>query len=206
MNGEAPGGADPQAGGAPQGQEPTRTGGQEPPASTGQAPAADPQSGTSETPEQRAQRLEREVQELRKENAGHRKRSEALEREKQQAAQAGMSEAEKAAARAQELEDQNRQLSSALQEQRVEAATVAAATKLNYRNPELASRLLDRSAIEYDEGGKPKNVEALLRALASSEPYLVKGQAGDFGGGNRGAAPESKPGMNELLRAAIKNG
>jgi hypothetical protein len=212
---EATGAAADQASTGTQPQAGSTTAGQAPAAANGQAPAADAQSGTEgststagdgETAEAKAARLERENAELRRENAGHRTKASAAERAAQEAARAGMTEAEQATARAKELEEQNTALQAQLKDQALRGAALAAATKLGYRNPELAYRLVDLAAVEYTEAGEPKNVEKLLRELATSETYLVKASGQDFGGGNRGGTPDTQPTMNELVRAALGKG
>lgn len=57
-----------------------------------------------------------------------------------------------------------------LLEERVEAAVLRAAK--NLVDPDAAARLIDRSAIEYDDAGKPTNIGPLLDALVKEKPYL----------------------------------
>lgn len=195
--GQAPGDAQPPAG--------TTAGGQEPQAGSGQAPAAGAQQQPStESPDDRAARLERELGEARKEAASYRTKASALERAQAEAAQAGMTEAERTAAKQAELERANTELLGQLREQGVRTAAVEAATKLGYRSPDVAYRLLNRAELEFNDAGQPKNVERLLRELLQAEPYLGKAAGADYGGGQRGTTPSGAPDMNELLRAAIK--
>jgi hypothetical protein len=87
----------------------------------------------------------------------------------------------------------------------VHAATVEAATRLGFRSPDVAYRLIDRAEIEFAEDGSPKNIEKLLKAVLEREPYLAKPTgSGDFGGGNRGPTPSGQPDMNTLLRRAAR--
>lgn len=209
MNGPRNGTGEPQAGnaGAPQAGDPAT--GQAPAAATGQEPAADPQQGAAatgqpaETADDKATRLERELGEARREAAKYRTQAGTLERAQQAAAQAGMSELERATAAQAAAEQRASQLEAQVRDQAVRATTTAAAAKLNFRNPDLAHRLLDQGDLEFDEAGMPKNAEKLLRELATREPYLVKAAGQDYGGGTRGGQPDGQPGMNELLRAAI---
>jgi hypothetical protein len=202
----APGDGAGQAPGSTPPQEGNQAGGQEPPAGSGQAPAADPPA-TGETAEARATRLERELKDTRAEAAAHRRRAQELERTQQEAAQAGMTELEREQAARKVAEDRAATLEASLRGQALESAAVSAATRLGFRNPELAVRLLDPAAIEYTEEGKPKNTEALLKAVAQAEPYLIKGGAGgDYGGGHRGDTPPAKPGMNDLIRTVLRGG
>jgi hypothetical protein len=181
-------------------------GGQVPPEGSGPAPSSDAQANT-ETSDQKAERHERELAETRREAAASRTKARTLEEAAAAAKQAGMTEAERATARQTALEAENRELLTRLRDQSLTSAAVAAATKLGFRNPELAVRLLDRSSIEWDDAGLPKGVEAQLRELAKADAYLVKnGTGADYGGGTRGATPAAQPGMNELLHAVLKGG
>lgn len=197
---QAGAGAEPPAGNAGSGQEPPSGQGQEPAAGAG------PATGDGETAEQRLARMEREMAELRRENAGYRTRQREAEQEAERQRQAGLSEAQRTAEAATRLEEENRALREQVRSAALTSAAVAAATKLGFRNPELAVRLLDRSAIEWTDDGQPKGVEQQLRELAKADPYLAKSAAGDYGGGGRGEAPggDGRPGMNELLHAALR--
>lgn len=208
--GTGTGGAAPQAGAAAQPQAGTTAGGQapqQPPTDgTGTAGAGEgaAQPGT-ESEAERISRLERELTEARREAASNRTKARTLEQQQAAAAQAGMTEAERVAAKQAELEKANSELQHRLQEQAVRSATVDAATRLGYRSPDVAYRLLERGELEFNDAGEPKNVEKLLRALLEREPYLAKAAGADFGGGTRGATPgaSGQPGMNELLKAAL---
>ena len=208
MAGEG-GTAAPAAGGSepPEG---ASAGGQEPREGSGPAPSSDAAGASgNETAEQRADRLERELQEARRDAATNRTKARQLEQAQEQARQQGMTEAERLTARQTALETENRELLTRLRDQALTSAAVAAATKLGFRNPELAVRLLDRTAVEWADDGQPKGVEAQLREMAKADSYLLKNGtgAGDYGGGNRGAAPGGgPPGMNELLHAVLKGG
>ena len=50
------------------------------------------------------------------------------------------------------------------------------ARKLSIVDEDAAYRLLDTSAITFDEDGKPTNIEALLTDLVKAKPYLVAQQ------------------------------
>lgn len=203
---ETPGTPAPQAGNGEPPQEGTAAAGQAPAAANGQDPGAgDGQGG--ETAEERATRLERELRETRAEAAKYRREAGDLKTAQQRASEQGLSEVEREAKRAAAAEARAQELEGQLREQALRTAAVAAATKLNYRNPELAYRLLDSSAVEWsDETGQPRNVESLLRELAKSETYLVRAGGSDYGGGNRGPTPSTEPSMNELMRAALGKG
>jgi len=87
------------------------------------------------------------------------------------------------------------------QEQSLRLATVSTATRLGFRNPDVAYRLLDAKAIEHGEDGTPANVEKLLTDIAKAEPYLLT--ANDFGGGQAGGTPGGYGNdMNTIIRRA----
>lgn len=196
---QAGAGAQPQEGAAASGQEPAATTGQEPAAGAGAAA-----SGESETPEERIARLERENKDLRGENAQRRRAQTELERQQAEAAQAGMTELEREQARAKAAEERATELEARVRTQAGRSATTAAASKLNFRNPDLAYNLI-AGQLEYDNEGAPTNAEKLLKELAASDGYLVKpASGGDYGGGERGATPPTQPGMNDLIKAAIR--
>jgi hypothetical protein len=44
---------------------------------------------------------------------------------------------------------------------------------LKIEKPEIALKLLDMDAVEYDTEGKPTNIEALLKAVIAELPSLV---------------------------------
>lgn len=201
------GGGAPQAGDPAQPQAGSTAGGQEPPAATGQAPAAEAQP-SGETAEEKAARLEAENTTLRRENAERRRTNTTLQQQAENAANAGKSELEIAQQAAKTLQDQNTQLAAQVREQAVRSEAVTVATRLKFRSPDLAYRLLDHGTLEFDDTtGAPKNIEAQLKAILAAEPYLGSAAGADFGGGNRGQQPGSgEPGMNELLKAALGRG
>lgn len=104
------------------------------------------------------------------------------------------------AGRVSELEQQLADRDAQAREQSLRLATVTAAQKLGYRNPDMAYRLLDPGAVQFAEDGTPRNVEKLLSDLAKAEPYLLTST--DFGGGQRGASASGSTNMNDLIRAA----
>jgi hypothetical protein len=51
------------------------------------------------------------------------------------------------------------------------------ARELGIIDPDAAYRLLDLAEVEYDETGRPTNIERLLRDLVRKRPYLVGSSA-----------------------------
>lgn len=137
--------------------------------------------------------LEAKLEQLQAENFRYREQRREMEQQ-QLAAKPLAEQLEAANAQLQAMKQQQ-------QEQSLQLATVAVATRLGYRNPDLAYRLLDSKAVQYADDGKPANVEKLLTDLAKSDPYLLA--ATDFGGGSRGAQPGgSGANMNDIIRSA----
>lgn len=113
-------------------------------------------------------------------------------------------EAEKTARRLTELEAENERLAAALVERDVQQEVTKAAAKLGVVDTDVVLILLRESdSIDFDNEGKPINVEAAIKDLVKTKPYLVRnGAAGaDAGAGTRaGAAPGG--GMNDVIRRA----
>lgn len=188
--------------------------GQAPDDSTaGQAPAANTAqaAGTSTSQADDAQQTSQtdsatpltasELAALRRENAQYRTRLKALEKAQSDAQAASLTELERAQRRVAELEAHEAEAVTREQDRNVRLSAVEEAVKLNFRSPDLAYRLVDRSDVEFDESNTPKNVGKLLKAIIEKDPYLAKGSGADFGGGNRGGAPASVD-MNKLIRGA----
>lgn len=184
-----PGAATPQAGETAQPQAGTSSTGQAPGAQNGAAAA----SGTGESTEQRLATLERELAEARREAARHRTENQRLTQAQQAAVK---TEADRIA----DLEKRLAEADGREREASVSAAITAAATRLGFRNPDLAAPLI-RAQVQLDEDGKPKNLDTLLKGLLQRDPYLAR-QAPDFGGGNRGATPQGSD-MNALIRQRL---
>lgn len=136
------------------------------------------------------------VAELERDNARYRRRIAELERTQQQTASTTGTELADARGRVTDLEGQ-------LTDMRVQMAAMTVATRLGFKDPEDAYLLLDRSKLELADDGRPRNIEALLKATLDKKPYLGRNLP-DLGGGPRGGTPSSTPSMNDLLRAAAR--
>ena len=164
---------------------PPAAGGTTPPA--GEPPAGDPPATDRELHALRtkAGRLERELEALRKadEDRKNADLSEVDRLKKELAARDAAIEAATAQAKA----------------GRLAGASLAAAARLGFADPEDAQRFLDDGAVEWDDAGNPKNVGALLEAVLKAKPYLKASftQPPDLGQGTRG-----RPGV-PLTRDAI---
>jgi hypothetical protein len=146
--------------------------------------------------------LTRKIAELERDNRGYRQREKAQTDAARAKEDAERSEVEKLSAKVAELESALAEKTRREQEQSLRMASVTAASKLGFRNPDLAYRLIDPGAIEWADDGTPKGIEKMLSDVAKSDPYLVT--ATDFGGGSRGTSPASagSDDMNALLRGA----
>jgi hypothetical protein len=74
-----------------------------------------------------------------------------------------------------------------------------AAVKLGIIDTEAAWKLIDLKEVDFDDDGKPKNVEALLKALIQKKPYLANNLARNAGAGN-GAGGKAHYSMNDFIR------
>ena len=61
------------------------------------------------------------------------------------------------------------------------------ASGLGIVSPEAAVKLMDWNEIEYDDSGKPKNVDAALKSLLKSYPFLSKQDSEIARGGHAGS-------------------
>jgi len=167
----------------------------QPPAGTSPAQAA------SEAGENQPESISlEEAKKLRSEANSLRRRLKELEEADRQRAEADLTETQRLQKRLDELEAEKERLATAQQEQAIRMATVTAAARLGFADPELASRLIDRSAVEMDEAGEPKNIPALLAALAKAVGAPPR-PTGSADGGARGT-----PSQREQVAAAEKAG
>jgi hypothetical protein len=169
----------------------------QPPAGDSEAQAAEETGGSSPS---EPMSLE-DAKKLRQEANSLRKRLKAFEDAETQRAEAGKSEAERAAERIRALEGELESERSARRATILQLESVAAARKVGFRDPELAARLIATGDVEYGDDGRPKNVERLLTDLAKEYPNLVSAAA-DYGGGPRGAPVGGASDMNARIRRA----
>ncbi|HET8909137.1 MAG TPA: phage scaffolding protein [Ktedonobacterales bacterium] len=119
-----------------------------------------------------------ELAKVRKEAASHRTKLNAFEKAQADAQAAQMTDLQRAEAKAAELQRAADDRTRELQEARIEMAVERTASKLGIIDPDAAVKLLDWSKLEYDDDGKPTNVDKLLEALVKARTWLVgNGQA-----------------------------
>lgn len=138
------------------------------------------------------ERAKKMLKESNAESAGRRKRLEELEAAETQRQQAQMSEAEKALAATKRLQEQiatYEQQVAELRQASVRYEVMLKAQEMGLIDLDAAVRLMDMGALEFDEAGKPTNVEKVLKSLVTAKPYLVKQDAKSPGLGT----PPQKP-------------
>lgn len=88
-------------------------------------------------------------------------------------AEAEKTELQKAQELAAQREKQIEDLLNAQKALSTQNEVTQTAARLGIVDPDAAYKLLDKEAIEYEENGKPKNVETLLQSLLKGKPYLA---------------------------------
>lgn len=126
-----------------------------------------------------------------------------------EAKEAEVAKIEEAAAASKDATEKVTALEAALRASRVEAAVIRAAQTRKLADPDLVLRLLDQSAVSYDEAGAPSNFDAVLDDLVAKHPILVATPAiatGSVINAHRSGDPKSVADLeglsgNELLAA-----
>lgn len=186
--GQAPSTPQPQAGA----ESPPQAGG----AQMGQAPSATGETGTGNE----SAKLREELEEARREAAKLRAESKRRADADKAAEDAKLSEAERIQRELAELKAKNQELEQRDRENAFQRSAISVATKLGFRNPDMAARLIDRTQVDWTDAGQPRNLERLLGEILRSDPYLGRSTP-DFGGGNRGGTPQGTD-MNAFIRRA----
>jgi len=186
--------ADPQAGEAsdkPQGQEPTTS--------------TNPQAGEVTKPSKSAEDYERMIEQLRKENAGHRTRLKTFEEEEQKRKDAELSERERLEKQLAREQKERADYVARTQDRLVNAEIRSIAAKLGFTDPADAVAMLSRADLEFDDDGTPTNAETLLQALLKAKPYLAGQQQTKQSPTSGGATnpPRSQSGSGEITAAYV---
>lgn len=176
----------------------------QPQAGTGTPPAGEPKAGGTQITD--VSTLQRELDEARKEAASHRTKLKGYEDQESARADAAKSELQKAIERAEIAEKARDEGLATVKTFQLRLATIEAARRLGFRNPEIAYRLISTSSVEFTPEGEPKNIDQLLGTIATGDPYLLNGQSPrpDLGGGPRGTPPG--PDINSMIRRATGRG
>jgi len=117
------------------------------------------------------------VRRLRAEAAEYRRKLRELERELKQRDEEKMTETERMRLRLSELEKELTQRELLIREHTLRYETMLRAREMGIVDPDAAYRLLDLAEVEYDESGRPANIERLLRELVRKRPFLVGNSA-----------------------------
>lgn len=146
----------------------------------GANPAAnpDPNPADDDFDKDRAMTTIRTLREENKTAKAAAKEAETLRAKLSEIEKAQMSEMDRAKTEATEKGQKLTAAEQALRQERVERQIERSARALNIIDEEAAVRLLDHSKIEYDDEGKPTNVDALLKELAAAKTYLVAAASG----------------------------
>lgn len=176
------------------------TDGAQPPAGAGTPPEGAPEASGTQLTDLGV--IQRELNEAREEAKRARLELKGYKDKESAQAEAAKSELQRATERAEAAEKARDEHASQVKTYQLRLATVEAARKLGFRNPEIAHRLISDSEVEFTEAGEPKNVDTLLTKIATSDPYLVNGKPGapDLGGGPRGTPPGLD--VNTMIRRA----
>lgn len=103
--------------------------------------------------------------------------------------EASLSDSEKRDKRLAELERQEANWQRERQDLLLRNAVQAQAVRLGFLDPTDAYGLLDRSAIEFEDDGAPKNLDSVLATLLKAKPHLAAN--GSVNAGARGTASAS---------------
>ncbi len=150
---------------------PSATPGSTPTAAPATAPdsSATPSQPVVESPE----RLLAAHEALKAQHKAERARAAELETKLKAFEDAKLSDTERLTKRIAELERQHTDASRAQQERILRYEAQLAASKLAIVDPDAAVKLMDWSALEYDEAGQPTNIESVLKELVKQRPYLA---------------------------------
>lgn len=140
-----------------------------------------------------------EARKLRSEAANLRKRLKELEDQKQQIDESKLSETERLQKRLSELERAQADWERERQEIMLQRHIENVAAKLGIVDPEAAWKLIDLKEVDFDDDGKSKNIESLLKTLIQKKPYLANNFARSAGAGN-GAGGKAHYSMNDFIR------
>jgi hypothetical protein len=137
------------------------------------------------------------VKELRRENQTLRTRANTAESKVTTFEEEKLSDGEKLLKQLETMKSENETLKSQYRDRDLRFAVLSAATKLNVVDPEAAYALLNKEALEFDDSGQPKNVEAAVKALITDKSYLV-GKPAQVASGSATNPPKSdKEAQNE---------
>ena len=177
-----------------------------PPASPqagGNGNAPQPQAGNQTTPDPQAGDGQEPIsldaaKKLRQEAQALRQRLKAYEDAEKAAADAQLSEKQRLEKQLAEAEKKHEQATKAAQQRLIGAEVKLQAQTLGIVSPDAAAKLLDASEIEVDDDGNPKNLDALLKKLIKTYPFLVSGQQQGQQANGTPRLPAMNPGRSQI--------
>ena len=146
-------------------------------AASGQQPASDGQNQPADVQNPAAQKAAQEAARYRTELREAQKRLAEYEAAQKAAEDAQLSELERTQKRLAEYQAAEAQWTLERQQWRLAQAVQMHAARLGIVDVDAAGKLLDTSALEYDENGQPTNAEALLTAMLEQRPWLRGAQS-----------------------------
>lgn len=139
-----------------------------------------------------AEEYERKLAEANKEAAANRVELKKYKEAEEAAKLATLTEQERLAKHAAELQSKYDADTAALTERIVRYEVERQASKLGIVDPDAAAKLIDWSSLEYDEDGTPTNAETLLKDLLKARPWLASTQQGKPTASSGGATNPSR--------------
>lgn len=179
-------------------------------ASGGGTAVADPPAAPSaDTPPADPPKSDAELHALRTKAGRLEAELEKIKKDQQARADADLSEVDRLKKQIADQTAQMEQQATAAKMQRLTGASLAAAARLGFADPEDAHRFLDPDKVEWDDAGNPTNVTALLEGVLKAKAYL-KGsytQPPDLGQGTRGRSgvPLTRESIAKMSSAEINS-
>ena len=146
-------------------------------AASGQQPNDGQNQPAAEVQNPAAQKAAQEAARYRTELRDAQKRLAEYEAAQKAAEDAQLSELERTQKRLAEYQAAEAQWTLERQQWRLAQAVQMHAARLGIVDVDAAGKLLDTSALEYDENGQPTNAEALLTAMLEQRPWLRGAQS-----------------------------
>lgn len=143
------------------------------PASPGTAPAGELWENGQPFNAERAISTIRKLQDFERQTKPQLRELDELRQYRQQAEDAKLSEQERLSRRMAEIESERAHLLQDRQARTLKYETQLTAARLGIVDPDAAYRLLDPAEVEYDEEGTPTNLEACLKTMLQTRPYLL---------------------------------
>ena len=132
------------------------------------------------------------------------RRAKAAEGELEKLRTASLSEDERRTKRLADLEREQADWQRERQELILERSVERQAAKLGFIDPADAMALLDRSALEFDTDGSPRDVDRHLAALAKAKPHLLS-QPRSSGSFDAGTGARGGTGTRTYTREQLKD-